>query len=362
MCALKSERNSNIEVLRIVAMFLIVLSHCSVHGGFPSRESNFALNNYFLDWMKLGNLGVDIFVIISGYFLCTKEFKIQPLIKLLSQVWFFSYICYFIYLLSGNHYKIIDFPSVVFPTIFNEYWFFTTYVCLMLFSPFINVFIKHASNAKLLACVLIMVILLSVVPVFEPDVYKKTELPQFILLYLIGSYLRKKPKNILSNSKNRILFLLCSSLFLFSSSAILRYLSTNIVKTSIKTTILYSRTSIVVLLLASCLVSIAINRKKWTNKIVNIISSCTFGVYLLHDNPYIRKIIWSNWLKNDVYFDSDFFILKMLISVVVVYMTSTIIEYLRQLIFAHPMEVVINELYCKLQKYINIIKNKVANQ
>lgn len=82
---------------------------------------------------------------------------------------------------------------------------------------------------------------------------------------------------------------------------------------------------------------------------------------MLHDNLYIRKIIWSNWLKNNVYFDSDFFILKMLISVVV-YMISTIIEYLRQLIFAHPMEVVINELYCKLQKYINIIKNKVTNQ
>lgn len=66
MKSIQETRNSNVETLRIFEMFCIVISHSSVHGKFINIEC--VVNNFFLDFMKLGNLGVDVFVIISGCF------------------------------------------------------------------------------------------------------------------------------------------------------------------------------------------------------------------------------------------------------------------------------------------------------
>lgn len=64
-------RSSNIELLRIIAMFMVVLGHYYVKGGFPddSLMNTSKLVMQFLgSWSKIA---VDIFVIISGYFLVT---------------------------------------------------------------------------------------------------------------------------------------------------------------------------------------------------------------------------------------------------------------------------------------------------
>jgi len=41
---MKKQRNSNIELLRIVAMFLIVLHHAIVHGGLDKTTIDFYTN------------------------------------------------------------------------------------------------------------------------------------------------------------------------------------------------------------------------------------------------------------------------------------------------------------------------------
>ena len=61
-------RNSAIEALRILAMLFIVLSHASVHGGYDIINSSFSVNRYFLECSVLGNLGVDIYILILDIF------------------------------------------------------------------------------------------------------------------------------------------------------------------------------------------------------------------------------------------------------------------------------------------------------
>ena len=70
-----TERNSNLELLRIFSMFLIVTHHFAIHSGLPlwNFSSSNALNLIWSQWLCLGGkLGVDLFVLISGYFLATK--------------------------------------------------------------------------------------------------------------------------------------------------------------------------------------------------------------------------------------------------------------------------------------------------
>ncbi|WP_189244288.1 acyltransferase family protein [Streptococcus macedonicus] len=81
---LTRKRNSNIELLRIISMLLIVSHHFSVHGSFESLDSITMFNKVWLQFIQLGGkIGVNIFVIISGYFLIqSSKNKLSKVLKL----------------------------------------------------------------------------------------------------------------------------------------------------------------------------------------------------------------------------------------------------------------------------------------
>lgn len=59
----------------------------------------------------------------------------------------------------------------------------------------------------------------------------------------------------------------------------------------------------------------------------------TFGVYLIHDNPYIRTLLWEHWLTPSKYIDAWFLLPVMLLSVILIYLTCTFGDYLRARLF-----------------------------
>ena len=85
----KKDRDSNFELLRILAMFLIVLSHLSQHGLWFAPDTapsfNFLLSRFSLGW--LGNL---LFMLISGYFMSHVQFSWKKLFRLWFQVFSIS--------------------------------------------------------------------------------------------------------------------------------------------------------------------------------------------------------------------------------------------------------------------------------
>ena len=60
-------RKSNIELLRIVAMVIIVMHHFAIHGGFAFSSETISINRLWVQFITMGGrLGVNIFVLISG--------------------------------------------------------------------------------------------------------------------------------------------------------------------------------------------------------------------------------------------------------------------------------------------------------
>lgn len=83
-------RETNIELLRIVAMIMIILHHLAIYlrnTKVPLTTTGRCLTTSFFG---LGKLGVNIFVLISGYFLINSKFKTKKVIKLWLQVVFYS--------------------------------------------------------------------------------------------------------------------------------------------------------------------------------------------------------------------------------------------------------------------------------
>lgn len=74
-------RESNFELLRIVCMFMIVWNHFFTHG--PWQDAG--INSYLAHIFSFGKAGVDIFVMISGWFLVNSKFKSKSALKVLGQ-------------------------------------------------------------------------------------------------------------------------------------------------------------------------------------------------------------------------------------------------------------------------------------
>ena len=98
------ERNSSFELLRIIAMIFIIFHHFSVHGGFAFLPNDLSLNRVWIDFISMfGKVGVNLFVLISGYFLITKDgplFDIKRLLKLWLPMILYSLIIYFLFVIE----------------------------------------------------------------------------------------------------------------------------------------------------------------------------------------------------------------------------------------------------------------------
>lgn len=318
------KRNSSIELLRILLMLMIILSHYSVHGNFMIQNLPFSFNKILLYLSVLGNLGVDIFVLISGYYLSNKNFKISKLLKLLFEITSYSLIIYLIFMILGKvPFSLTLLKKAMLPTIYNEYWFATTYVILYLLSPFINKLINALNRKEYSNLLLITSIIWIAIPSILNETMYTSPVIQFLLLYLIGGYLRKYP-NCYLLKKTKITTLLTIT----STSIIIIKIIINCHKEIIDYTFL-QRDSIFIIIIALGIFIFFLN-KKFYNKIINKISSCVFGIYLFHDHDYIRNFLWLDLFKNAQYKNSQFLIIHLLISVILVFILGSIIEIIRK--------------------------------
>lgn len=153
---MKKQRQANIELLRIIAMLLIVFHHFIVHGVLANTDTlNGNIGTVLTPFKDVatniigeilasgGKLGVDLFIIITGYFMCksvitpTREFN--TLNKLHNQIWFYT-IGWFILDIIFRWLPISKglILKTALPVCYDAYWFVTDYFVLYLLSPFLN--------------------------------------------------------------------------------------------------------------------------------------------------------------------------------------------------------------------------------
>ena len=92
-----TQRQVNIELLRVIAMFMVVVLHCNAFGENMRNTEPLTLNwlgIWFLE--KISIVAVNCYVLISGYFLITSEFKYRKLFSIWFQVLFYSICIYFV--------------------------------------------------------------------------------------------------------------------------------------------------------------------------------------------------------------------------------------------------------------------------
>ena len=153
----KAIRNSNLEILRIICMLMIVLSHLCQHGILQFPDSpDFNVVFYVLGRYS-GQIGVLVFIMISGYFLAAKDVTIKKLFRLMLEIWFYSFVILAISMLCMGDSMTGDMIGYsVAPILRGQWWFVTAYIFLMMLSPFINAAVRNIDGKAHLALCLIL--------------------------------------------------------------------------------------------------------------------------------------------------------------------------------------------------------------
>ena len=187
-----NKKEIKFEILRIISMVMIIVTHYSGHGGLANIET-MSINKLIGIFLTIsGNVGVNLFVFISGFFLYKSKFKVKKLIKLELEILFYSVSFYIINLIINmNKLNNMDLLKItinsVFPVFRGLYWFPTIYIGLYLLSPFINKLIKRMERKNYKALLIILFIGISLIPtsMFSGRIML------FIYLYLIAAYISK---------------------------------------------------------------------------------------------------------------------------------------------------------------------------
>lgn len=110
---------------------MIVLSHAAGHGFYDSSINTLMVdstgNRILLKSMLAGSLGVDIFVMISGWFLIgAKDVAGSKGVQLAARTWLYSVLGFV--LLSATPFSIIEAKTYLLPVTYGVYWFVTAYL------------------------------------------------------------------------------------------------------------------------------------------------------------------------------------------------------------------------------------------
>lgn len=199
----KNGRMANIELLRILAMVMVVVMHFLYYSD-SLMEAGAALSSRKI----IGTLteafclaAVNTYVFISGYFGVRSSFKISRAAKLLCQIWFYSILIPLVLLAfgvpvlgyTGGKINVYGLVSYVFPIETEHYWFATAYFMLYLLTPVLGTAVKNMSKRSLqitLGSLLILFCLIkSLSPIeFVVDKYGY-DFAWFLCVYLLAAYL-----------------------------------------------------------------------------------------------------------------------------------------------------------------------------
>ena len=345
MSTLTKKRNSNIELLRIVAMLMVISIHFWGKCIMPSNENLYEPANLF-GWFIRGfsYMGVNIFIITSAFFQCTKkQFNLQGVVKLILEVWFYSVLIFLTLHACGVAFSSGEILSAFTPILSGEYWFITVYVGLYLLTPFLNKLIRSLSKNEMKLLLAILLIFFSVIP----NIYPSSKwlnfgsgygIVWFIVLYFIGAYLRLHVNfdQLYAKYKTRQLLaimLLFWCLPIISKIAIA--ITTQILTGEIIASSAFYFKNSVILVPASIVTFVAFNSIRISNQttshIINSLATGAFAVYLIHDNPLLSPILWGGVGK---FITSELVSIPIwALSVIVIYATCCLIDVVRRKFF-----------------------------
>ena len=187
------ERQSNIELLRILSMFFIVLEHIVLDGteffSAPVGHQLLAANSI----LGFTYVGVNVFILITGYF--GADFSWKRLLSLYLICGFYELVSFIIaYLLGDAQFVTTSLSYIIFPLSRSSGWFVHCYVVLLFLLPLINAGLNNLDKKGYIY----VLVTLTILNLYFGWFHKQEDFnasgynaSQMVYVYVIGRYLKQ---------------------------------------------------------------------------------------------------------------------------------------------------------------------------
>lgn len=323
----EKERNSNLELYRIVTMLLIVAHHYVVNSGLlqTMQSTQSTVNSIFLYVFGMwGKTGINCFILITGYFMSKSNITVRKFLKLILEVEFYKVLIYGIFLLSGyEDFTIKGFLKALIPITSVSRGFTSCFLLFFLCIPFLNILINNISEKMHKRLVWLLLGIYCVLYTLPGIYVSYNYVSWFCVLYFVSSYIRYY--GFFHKIKTAQWGWL-TLLFIFLSMT-----SVLVLKDTSRTFWLVSDSNAILAFVTSvCSFMFFKDLKIKQSKFINMVGGCTFGVLLIHANSdTMRRWLWKDVLDNTAYFDSEILFVHAIVSVLLVFAVCVFIDRIR---------------------------------
>lgn len=282
-------RKTNIELFRILAMWGILILHCMGQGRVLGTVVA-GTTSYYLFWTleAFCYASVNIFALISGYFLVFGSFKPRKVIALWAQIFFWSILVFLVSLAIGScSLNGSSLAKAAFPVILRPWWYASCYLGLYLLSPFLRKGLLSLTQRQHAALVLVGLVMFCL-PYDTFNVANGYSLIWLVYLFCLAGYVRRFGLFDKASKRALVFLWLVASL----SIAGFKFLSELFVPGMPYSKLLYGYNSLPCLAASVCLFLIMLRLTLPTSKAINTIAGSTFGVFLIHSHFAIRDALW----------------------------------------------------------------------
>lgn len=338
-------RNYGIDLLKIVAMLMIVAGHVILSGGVndvvvkPEMRGTMAYCVVF-GFRLVTICAVNCFVLATGYLYFGKKVKVSRAVELWLQMVFLSVSVLSVALACGYHPSSLDVVKTFLPLVTYHYWFMTQYFFLLLLIPILNRLVENVDGRFAVYAIVVLLFVFSVIPTATASAVVPVNggycVVWFAVLYLIGACVKKW------NVERRLGLGMSATLFIvgyvgsfgvavygafvgrFLPAAggwlCFQYNSPFVLLEALSLFLFFAKTNIAGSVM---------------QKMLATISSLVFGVYILHSNSVFRTAFhWNGHWSYIVEGHPLLIIVKVIGVAFVIFAGACVVDYVRLRLFA----------------------------
>ena len=318
----KKTRFAGLDLLKVVSMIFIIIHHVSKHGGFYANSSG-ASSVVFMVLNALFMPSVNVFVFTSAFLIIRKgKIKLSHLIKLYLEVVFYSILTYLIVCLLG--YRNFSFEQLLlnfFPISYLLFWFVEAYLIMYALCPLMLKIVNGLNKKEYDLFLLIMGLLLIYASINKSFVVlsRGFSATWFCVLFMLAGYqvrfgfgLNKKWLGVVFAISTLLVFV---SIYLYGLNV--DYTSIFVVLQTIS--------------IFGLLYDLNFNNRI-VCKVLKYVSTCTLGVYLLHDGVYIQECLYSRIFRTQNYWGGLSGVLYFMLFCLIIFCAGILVESLRKLV------------------------------
>lgn len=311
----KQTRNASIEILKIIAIFAIVINHVVQTLTSPNGYvlwNDYLINISMASWditkiillilRTFGVFGNLTFFICSAWFLLDNdELKWKKEIKMLIDIWCISVmICIVVLFMRQGNIATGTLIKQFLPTLFANNWYMTCYLLFYPLHVLINKLIKTLSQRELL----LSASLASIMYIILDYIYAKWLFPSLLILwvtiYLDVAYLKKYMNHTMNKLSVNIALVLIGMIGNAGIIVITNILGMKFTFVGTQVMHWHNNCSPFILMMAIGLFNIFRNINIRNEKICYI-SRLSLFIYVIHENEllrlYYRPYLW-HWVYN----------------------------------------------------------------